>query len=158
MCNSPFGLLPDFFRGPIVMSLPVRVVGVLVSVKIRLRFFRVQLARPADRPIRSISRICINNVRSVSEKNALALDGNILGHAQRDRKSFRGANHGISDSRIPAGGIEQSSTLRKFSAAAALLNNVECRAVFDRTARVAPFGFAQDLNVRELAPDALEPQ
>ena len=45
--------------------------------------------------------------------------GNVFGHAQRDRKTLRGADHGVSDAGIPAGGIEQDFARRKFSAALA---------------------------------------
>src|SRR4029079_8443242 len=118
----------------------------------------MRLGRVADGPVRTICRIGVDNFRAIREQNSLALDRNILRHAQRDRKSLRRADHGISNASVSAGGIEENFAVGKFSSTASLSHDVPRGAVFDRSARVAPFGFTENLDVRELAPDALQTQ
>ena len=46
----------------------------------------------------------------------------------------------------------------KFSHGALFRNDVRRGAIFHRSARVAPFGFTEKLEVRKLTPDALQTQ
>src|SRR5205807_5346103 len=66
MRDPTFRLLPDFISGAMVMSLPVRVVRVLVGVVIQIRMLGVELARHADRAVRALARIGIEDVCPVS--------------------------------------------------------------------------------------------
>src|SRR6266478_3536532 len=99
-----------------VVSLPVGRVRILVGVKIFFRLALVEFAHRADGAVRAVGGIGINNVGAVGVENSLAFDGNVFRHAQRDRKTFGSADHGVGDSGIAAGGVEQSFPGSKFSA------------------------------------------
>ena len=93
-----------------VVSLPVGVVGVLIGVVIDIRMFRGQFARHADRAIGSIGWVGVQDVGAVCMQDALALDRYILRHAQRHRETLRRTEHGISNSSVAAGRIQQNFT------------------------------------------------
>src|SRR5262249_51648002 len=118
MRDTAFGLLPDFFGCAMVVGLPVGRVRVLVGVEIFFRLTRVELACSADCAVGAVGGIGINNVRAVGEEDALALDGDVLRHAERNRESFGGADHGVGNACVAAGRVEQSIVGGKLSAAA----------------------------------------
>ena len=91
-------------------------------------------------------------------QDMLALDGNIFRHAQRHRKSFGGRDHGVSDSSISAGGIEQRFAGAEFSAGTGLGDDVRSGAVFYRSAGVVPLGFAQQFDSGQVASEPFESQ
>src|SRR5215475_13393269 len=64
--DPSLGLLPNFVRRAMVMSLPVGVVGILVGIVIEVRMLGVEFARHADRTIGAFARIGVKNVRAVS--------------------------------------------------------------------------------------------
>src|SRR5439155_15646291 len=128
---------------------------VLVGIEIFFRLTSVEFAGRADSAVGSVSGVGIDDVCSVGEENALALDGDVFRHAQRDRETFGSPDHRIGNACISAGGIQQSLAGGKLSAAAAFFHDVEGGAGFDRSARVEPLGLAEKLNLRQFAGDAL---
>src|SRR5580693_3341785 len=100
------------------------------------------LASHADGAVGTFAGIGVENVRAVGAQNLLSFSRNILRHAQRDRKSFGRAEHGIGNSGVAAGGVEQSLAGTELTAAAAFGNNVGRGAIFHRAAGVVPFGLA----------------
>ena len=91
---------------------------------------------------RSRPQIGINDIRSIGAQDALALHGNVFRHAQRDFKSFGGADHGKRNAGIAAGGVEQNFAGSEFSTAAPLGHNAGRGAVVDEFPGIDPFCFA----------------
>src|ERR1700683_2431058 len=118
MRDASLSLLPDFVRGPVIMSLPVGFVRILVGVKILVGMLMGQFARPTNRAIGPVARIGVQNVGAIAQQNLLALARDVFWHAQRDRESFGCAQHGISDAGVAAGGIEQNLPGPQLTAAA----------------------------------------
>src|SRR5580704_7244335 len=158
MGDTSFGLLPDFIGCAMVVSLPVGVVGILVGVEIFFRSIREKFTGFADCAVRAVGGIGINDVGAVGVQNVFALDGDVLRHAERDRETFGGGDHGIGDAGVTAGGIEQSFAGGEFSAGASLGYDVGSGTVFDRASGIEPLGFAQDLDAGQIASDAIEAQ
>ncbi len=69
---------------------------------------------------------------------------------------FGGAEHGIGDSGIAAGGVEKNLAGAKLTGAAGLGDDVGGSAVFDGSAGVIPFRFAQKGYARQVASERIE--
>ena len=76
-----------------------------------------------------------------------SLGRNILRHTQRDLESESGAEHGVGDAGVAAGGIEQNLSGSEFAVAACFGHNAGGGAIFDGSAGVIPFGLAQKVYV-----------
>ena len=107
MRDASFCLLPDFVGCAMVVGLPVGIVGILVGVKIFLRISGIKFTSGSNRSVGAVTGIGVNNVGAIRMQNALALHRNIFRHAQRHGETFGSADHGVGDSGISAGGIEQ---------------------------------------------------
>ena len=117
--HAAFGLLPDFFRGRAVMRAPVRVVRVLVGVEVLPRLRGRKFARFADGAVRAFGCVGEHDLRTVGANRALALLRYVLRHAQGHREALRRAHHGVGNSGIAAGGIQQRLAGPSFPAAMA---------------------------------------
>ena len=73
-------------------------------------------------------------------------------------KPCGGADHGVGDAGISAGGIEQDFAGAEFSAGAGLGDDVRGGAVFHRSAGVVPLGFAQQLDSGQIASETFQAQ
>ena len=140
--DTSFGLLPDFVGRAMVVSLPVGIVGILVCVEIKIGMLGIKFARHADGAVGAFAGIGVENIRAVSVQNALAFRRNILRHAQRDGNALGGADHRVSDAGVAAGRIEQNFARRQFPAPLRFQNDARGGAIFHRSARVVPLGFA----------------
>ena len=65
-------------------------------------------ARFSDCSIGAIARIGVNDSRPIRPQNPLPLRGNVGWYAERDRNAVGRTQHGIGDSGVAAGGVEQS--------------------------------------------------
>ena len=156
MGDASFRLLPDFIGGAVIVRAPVGIVGILIGIEIFFGMFRCKFAHFANRPIRSFARVGVDNVRAIRMQDVLALDGDVLPHAQRHLETLRCADHGIGNPCISAGGIQQRFTRPKFSAATRFSHDVCGGAIFNRAAGIHPLGFPQDLNARQLTRQPIQ--
>ena len=140
------------------MRFPVRVIRILIGVEVRVGMFRCQLARHPNGAIGTVRRIGINDVRSIALHDLLALPRNVLGHAERHRKTFRCSQHGIGDSSIAAGRIQQNSPGIEQSTSAGFGDNAGSRAILHRAAGVVPFSLAQKCHALKIASNRVQPQ
>jgi hypothetical protein len=89
-------------------------------------------------------------------QDLFAFAGDILGHAESDREPLGRAEHGVGDSGISAGGIEQNFTGTQQAFAAAFGNDVSGSAVFNGSAWVVPFGLTQEYYAGQIASNLVE--
>ena len=81
MGDAAFGLLPDFIGGAVIVRAPVGIIGILVGVEVFVWIFRRKFAHFANRAIRPLARIGVNNFRTIRVQNTLALQRNVFRHA-----------------------------------------------------------------------------
>src|SRR5438105_14293827 len=158
MSDASLGLLPDLGCRPNVMRAPVRIIRVLVGVEIFFRRTRVQFACVADRAVRALTWIREDHIGAVRLQDSLALDRHVLGHAQRYGKSLGCAQHGICNSGVATGRVAEYLTRSEVSIAASFGHEVRGSAIFHRPAGIEPFGFAENLDARQVASKALKAQ
>ena len=118
----------------------------------------VEFARDANGAVGAVGRIGINNVGAIGLQNALALNGNIFRHAQRDRKSLRGADHGVSDAGVAAGGIEQNFPGTEFSAGASLATMFDAARSFTDPPGLYHSALPSKLDSGQVASETLQAQ
>ncbi len=148
MRYAPLRLLPDFRPRTRIVRLPVGRVVVLVGIKILVRLLRVYFAGFQNRAVRGQARVGQNQMRAVCPQQLLALIVGIGRQAQMHLIAFGRADHGIRDSRIAAGCVQNDFTRPQFARSFALQNHVSRRPVFHRTAGIGPFGFGIHLHAR----------
>src|SRR5258708_39493618 len=136
MGDASLGLQPDFVGSPVIVGLPVGLIGILVGVKILIGMFGGQFPRLANRAVRTIRGIGIQNVGAVALQDLLALTRDIFRHAQGNGESFGRAEHRIGNAGIAAGGVEKNLAGTQLSAPPSLGDNVAGGAVFDPSAGV----------------------
>ena len=158
MRNAAAGLLDNLGAGGVEMRFPVRGVVVLVGIEIQVRLSLKNLAYHADRPIRAFPRVAKDHLRTVSLQNALALAGGVRRQYQFHLVAAVGADHGIGDTGIAAGGIKDSPITIQLAGTFALDHHIARRAVLYRAARIKVFGLPEDLDSGELARDFLQTQ
>ena len=156
--DASLGLLPDFVRGAVIVGSPVGVVGVLVGIEIFVGMFRGEFTRDANRAVGSIRGIRINNVGAVALENLLALKGDVFGYAECNGKPIRGSEHGIGNTGVAAGGVQQTLSGVKSAAAASFLHDVGGSAIFDRAAGVVPLRLAQKYYAGQVPGACVETQ
>src|SRR5579871_771274 len=156
MGDAALRLLPDFVGCRVVVRLPVGVVRILVGIEVLIRVSRGQLPRHADGAVRSVAGIRINNVGAIALQDLLTLARNIFRHAQRDGKSFRRADHGISDAGVAAGGIEEHLAGTELPATPSLGDNVGGGTILYRSARVIPLSLTQECYARQVSGDRIQ--
>src|ERR1700684_1605072 len=117
-----------------------------------------KVAGQANGSVRAFAGIGVENVCAVGCKNLLALDRNVGGHAESDGKAFGGAQHGVGDAGVSAGGIEQDFSCSKLTAAAALGDDVGGGAIFDGATGIVPFGLTQKCDSRQMIGELIETQ
>src|SRR5207247_4476615 len=100
MRDAALCLLPNFIGSAQIMSTPVGVIRILISVEIFLWLGGVKFARLANGAVRPVRRAGINNVGAVSAQNVLELGRNVLRHAQRDREPLSRSYHRIGNACI----------------------------------------------------------
>src|SRR4029077_21109494 len=132
--DTSLRLLPDLVGRAMVVSLPVGVVGILVGVVIKIRMLDIEFARHADRAIGSVAGICIDDVRAVGVQDSLPFLRNIFRHAERNWNALGGADHGVGNASVAAGGVEQNLAGSYPSAAFCLGDDVGRGAVLNRSA------------------------
>src|SRR5579864_2039413 len=157
MRDAAFGLLPYLVRCAFVVGAPVGMVGILIDIKVFVRLGGDQLLSFADGAIRALAWIGPDDFGAKGMQNPLALFRGAAWNAEGHRESERGAEHGVSDAGVAAGGIEQPSTAQS-SGALRFAHDGGSSAIFHRAARVVPLGLAQDLDTCEAGSDALKPQ
>ena len=156
MGHATFGLCPDLVGGSMVMCTPVGIVGILIRIKIFFGFGGNEFPRFSNGAIGAVARIGINNIRAVGSQNACALKGNVGGHAQRDRKSLRSADHSVGNPGVAAGRIQQNFSTDEFSVSTRLCNDVCRGAVLHRSSWIEPLRFSEKLDARHTPRHTLE--
>src|SRR5208283_383727 len=131
--HTAFGLPPDLLRGAVIMRSPVRVIRVLVRVEVFLWLRSGEFPRFPDGSVGPFRRVSEYDFCTVGTNGSLTLRGYVSRHAQGHRESLRRSQHGIGNSGIAAGGVQQSFTWAKLSSARGLGHNIRGWAVFHRT-------------------------
>ena len=139
-----------------VMRTPVGIVGILIRIKIFFGFGGNEFPRFSYGAIGAFARIGIDNIRTVGSQNAFALKGNVGGHAQRDRKPLRSADHSVGNPGIAAGRIKQNCSTDEFSVSMRVCHDVCRSAVLHRSSRIEPLCFPEKLDARHILRHTLE--
>src|ERR1700731_1518750 len=95
-----------------------------------------EFASHANRAVGAFARIGVKNVCAISAENLLALDRYVGRHAQGDGKFLSRAKHGIGDTGVAAGCVEQNLAVGKLAAAAPSQDDVGSSAVFHRASGI----------------------
>src|ERR1700730_2878162 len=110
MSYAPGGLLPNFIGGAVVMRLPVGRVTVLIGIKI---FFGIGGDNFVYAPNCAVGGFIAGRdlqCCSISNKDALALVRSAVRKAQGHRVAEGRADHGVGNTGVPAGGVDNSFT------------------------------------------------
>ena len=105
------GLLPDFVGGGAVVGLPVLLVAVLVGVEVAVGLGSGQGAGLADGAVGAVGGVGPDDLGAVGGEDVFALRRDVGGHAERDGKAQRGAQHGVGDAGVAAGGVQQGAAV-----------------------------------------------
>ena len=140
------------------MRPPVGRVVVLIGVKVEIGIGFVDLAALADGAVGAFGGIAEDHLRAVGLQDALTLDGSVGRQAQLHLVAACRADHGIGDTGIAAGGIEDDVLGAKAAGALAIQDHVEARPILDRSAGIEVFGFGVDGDAGDLAGDLIQTQ
>src|SRR5271166_1399007 len=130
MSDPALGLLPDFVGGAPVVRQPIRIIGVLVRIKVVVRVCGDDALCLEYRTVRAFARFGVEDLCTVGLQNSLALDRDVGGYAEGHAKAAGGTQHGIGDSGVAAGGIEQTLAAPHTAVAESLLHNAGGGPVF----------------------------
>ena len=95
--------------------------------------------------------IAENHLRAVGLQNPLALLGGVGRQHELHLVPAVGADHGVGDAGVAAGGIENRAARGSAAGALAIENHIQRRAVFHRSAGVEVLGLGEDLDAGEFA-------
>ena len=82
--------------------------------------------------------------------------GGVGRQAQLDLVAAVGADHGVGDAGVAAGGIENDAAMIQLAGALAVEHHIQRCAVFDRAAGVEVLGLAEDLDIGKLAGNLVQ--
>ena len=133
------------------MRFPVGRVVVLVGVEVAVGIGLVDLAAHADGAVGAFAGIAEDHLRAVGFQDAFALDGGVGRQAQLDLVAAIGADHGVGDAGVAAGGVQDDALGIQAAGALAIQDHVEGGAVLHGAAGVEVFGLGEDLDAGELA-------
>ena len=102
--------------------------------------------------------IAEDGLGAVRFEDALALFAGVAGENQLDLVAAIGADHGVGDAGIAAGGIENGPVVVQFAGALAIEHHVEGGPVLDAAAGVEILGLAVDFDAGELALNLFQAQ
>src|SRR6185369_10497215 len=156
--DAATSLFPNFVCRAAIVRLPVRRIAVLIGIKISFGIVGDHFLDAMNGAIGAFVARSNHQFGAKRAENFLALMGRAVRQAQGDAVGERGADHGVGDAGIAAGGVDDALTRSQRSASKAGLDHAESWAVFDRTARVEPFRLGGKLDIGEVAADALQPK
>src|SRR5271169_6640641 len=123
MRDAPAGLLPNFLRGSTIVRLPVRRIAVLIRVEIPFRVGRDDLMDATNCAVGALIAGGNDESGPQSTKDALSLARGAIRQAKFHRIAERCPDHGVRNSRIAAGGIDDGLAGSKSAAGQAGLNH-----------------------------------
>ena len=98
----------------------------------------------ADGPVRALPRIREHNTRPIRQQNLLPFGGGIRRQAQFHAVSLGGSDHGIGDSGVSAGGVQNRPSRRELSGEDRLHEHSCDGSVLDGSTRIGPLRFGED--------------
>ena len=158
MRDAAFGLIPDFVGGAVIVGLPVRGIAVLIGIKIFFRIGGDDFVDFANGAVGGFVARSHDEFGAERGEDALAFVRSAVGQSEFDGIAERGADHGVGDAGVAAGGVDDGFAGSESAGFQAGLDHAECGAVFDGAAGIEPFGFGGEFDVGELAADAFESQ
>jgi len=148
--DAAFSLVENFRPRRVEMRLPVGRIAVLIGVKVTIRFGVVNFAHPALSAIGSLVGGRENKFRPVSFQDALAFRRSVGRKAEFHLVTARRAYHGIRDSGITAGGIDDGFVLREGAGFFAFKNHVQRGPVLHGPSGIEVLGLGVNLDARVL--------
>ena len=158
MREPAVGLLDDFGAGAVEVRLPVGRIVVLIGIEIAVRVLHVDLADHADGAVGAFVRVAEDRFGAVGFQDALALSAGVAGQHQFHLVAAIGADHGVRDAGIAAGGIENRPVVIQLARAFAIQHHIEGRPVLDAAAGIEILGLAEDLDARKFGLDLFQAQ
>ena len=144
--TRPSRLPPDLHRGRVVMGPPVGVVVVLVGVKVPVGVGIDELLHVALGAVGALGRVGQHQLGAVRQETLLALGAGVSREGELDAVAALGADHGVGDAGVAAGGVDQDLVLRQQPAPLAVQDHRHRRAVLDAAAGVVPLGLGKHLD------------
>src|SRR5436190_2818949 len=141
MGHPAIRLPPDLVCGRRVMSLPVRVIVVLIGIEVPVGIFLGKLARNSLRSVGSLKRICLNDLGTETSLDMFSRVARILRQGKRHVVATRRSDHRVSNSRVAAGRVENCLVERQLAASLAGEDHCKRRTVLYGTARIHIFSF-----------------
>ena len=142
----------------VVVGLPVCGIAVLVGIEIFLGIGRHNLLHAANRAIGGFVAGCDDQLRAKRAEDAFAFVRGAIGEAELYGITRRRSDHGVGDSSVATGGIDDGLARAQSAARETRLNHAQCGAIFDGASGIEPLGFGGELDVGEFAADAFEPK
>src|SRR5271163_1774464 len=157
MRDASAGLLPDFFGGGAIVRLPIRRIAVLIWVEVLFRFRCDDLMNAANCAVGAFVAGSNNELGPQSVEDALALVRGTLRQAEFHRIAEGRADHGIGNSRIAAGSIDDRLAGAQGAAGQTILNHAQRGSVLDGSSRIAPLRLGVEFHVRKFTANSREP-
>src|SRR5258708_4487609 len=129
MSDAAGGLLPNFIRGTEIVGLPVRGVAVLIGIKIFVRIGGDNFLHAANRAVGAFIAGSSYHFRAEGGQDALALVRGAVWQAERNRVAHRGTDHGVGNSSVAAGCVNDGFPGAQGAAVETGLNHAEGGAI-----------------------------
>src|SRR5437660_1543035 len=131
MRDASFSLLPDFLPRTFIVSEPVGVIIVLVRIEIPGRIAGGHFASYSLCAVRTLHWIRFDRLCPQNLQHTFALDAGVGRQTDSHRISAGRTDHGIGNSSIATGSIENYFARVKAAAALTIQNHGQGRTVFD---------------------------
>src|SRR6266478_8137242 len=125
MSDVSGGLLPNFIRGTEIVGLPVCRVAVLIGIKIFVRIGGDNFLHTANRAVRAFIAGSSDHLRAKGCQDALALVRGAVWQAEGNRVAHRGTDHGVGNSSVAAGCVNDRFPVAQRAAVETGLNHAE---------------------------------
>src|ERR1700722_20420457 len=158
MGDGAVRLLPDFRGGGGVVRGGIRGVAVLVRIEIFVASGFVDFAHAPDGAVGAFVAGRVDDVHAVGCENVFAFGRGADGKAEFHAIAERGADHGVGDSGVAAGWVEDYFPGAQVAGEFAGADHGVARAIFHGAAGIEPFAFGVKFYVGGAGDDTLEPQ
>ena len=158
MREESAGLVDDFRAGVFEVGFPIGRIVVLVGIEVAIRVGIVDFAAEADGAVGAFGGVAVDGLGAVRFEDFLALLGGVGGEDELHLVSAVGADHGVGDAGIAAGGVEDRAGVVELAGAFAVEDHVGGGAVLDGAAGVEVFGLGEDLDTGEFGGNLVETQ
>ena len=139
--DAATGLFDDFRPGCVVVRLPVGVVIVLIGIEVAVGVGFHDFPDGTDSAVGAFVSRCQDKLSPVCLQDALAFDRGIQRQAELDLITLCRADHGISDTGVAAGSVDQGLSRLELPRLFRLQNHVQGSPVLDGSAGIEILGF-----------------